>query len=180
MIRPVILSRPEKLAFLLTIFCAGGSVTTSSPGCNVAGDCGTPFGCRCPGGSGLEAGGPTATPWLGSGGATAVPGGTFCGITDVPGGGARGCDCTDPGGGTPGPGRGRLGVGSTRPCGNSGTSSSSSGIWYPRGMLPGGRGNGSEKILPICACAGGATEIAAAANNVARPVRAMVRSISRL
>ena len=38
MMRPVILSSPEKLAFLLTIFCAGGSVTTSSPGCSVAGD----------------------------------------------------------------------------------------------------------------------------------------------
>src|SRR5437764_1363348 len=37
MMRPVILSRPEKLAFLLTIFWAGGSVTTSSPGCRVAG-----------------------------------------------------------------------------------------------------------------------------------------------
>src|SRR6202158_1877189 len=29
MMRPVILSRPEKLAFLLTIFCAGGSLSTA-------------------------------------------------------------------------------------------------------------------------------------------------------
>src|SRR5215212_11840037 len=121
MMRPVILSRPEKLAFLLTIFCAGGSVTTSSPGCNVAGDCGTPFGWRCPGvdpGSGLEAGGPTATPWLGCGGATPIPGWAFCGTTVVPGGGARGCDCTGPEGGRPCPGSARFGVGNTRPCGN--------------------------------------------------------------
>src|SRR5258708_14796032 len=119
MMRPVILSRPEKLAFLLTIFCAGGSETTSSPGCNVAGDCGTPLGWRCPGcnpGNGLAAGGATATPWLGCGGATAMPGGTFCGMIVVPGGGARGCDCTAPGAGTPRPGRGRLGVGNRRPC----------------------------------------------------------------
>src|SRR3981189_2324748 len=31
--RPVILSRPEKTALGLTIFCAGGAVTISSPGC---------------------------------------------------------------------------------------------------------------------------------------------------
>jgi hypothetical protein len=47
-------------------------------------------------------------------------------------------------------------------------------------MLPGGRGSGSEKILPICARAGGASEIAVAASKAARPVRAMVRNISRL
>ena len=65
MMRPVILSRPEKLAFLLMIFCAGGSVTTSSPGCSVGGDCGTPLGWRCPGGTRrIGAGGATATPWL--------------------------------------------------------------------------------------------------------------------
>src|SRR3978361_240873 len=111
----------------------------------------------------------------------------------VPGGGARGCDCTAPGAGTPCPGSGRLGVGSRRPCGSSGTSSSSSGGggWVPGGTLPGGggggggediagRGAGSEKILPICACAGGASEIAVAANRAAKPVRAMVRNISRL
>src|SRR5205823_2050796 len=104
MMRPVILSSPEKLAFLLTIFCAGGSVTTSSPGCNVAGDCGTPLGWRSPGGE-------TATPWLGCGGATATPGLVFWGMTVVPGGGANGCDCTAPGAGTPCPGNGRFGVG---------------------------------------------------------------------
>src|ERR1700752_401316 len=92
MMRPVILSSPEKLAFLLTIFCAGGSVTTSSPGCRVAGDCGTPLG-RCPGGAPAT---PCPGPAPGCGGATAMPGGTFCGITVVPGGGASGCDCTEP------------------------------------------------------------------------------------
>src|SRR6202046_4531598 len=102
MMRPVILSNPEKLAFLLVIFCAGGSVTTSSPGCKVGGACGTPLR---PGG-GLAPGGATATPCPagpcpGCGGVTATPGGAFCGMTVVPGGGANGCDCTAPGGGTP-------------------------------------------------------------------------------
>src|ERR1700716_4144573 len=70
----------------------------------------------------------------------------------VPGGGANGCDCTDPGGGTPCPGSGRLGAGRMRPCGSSGTSSSSSCCWiWPRGTLPGGRGAGSENRLPSCA-----------------------------
>src|ERR1700694_2793092 len=101
MMRPVILSSPEKLAFLLTIFCAGGSETTSSPGCKEAGAPGTPFGWGCPGGN------------LGRGA--------------VRGGADSGCDCTLPGAGTPCPGSGRLGVGNRRPCGNSGTSSSSSG-----------------------------------------------------
>ena len=71
------------------------------------------------------------------------------------------------------------------PRGSSGTSSSSSGSccrlrWLPRGMAPGGRSGGSEKILPICACAGGASEIVVAAIRAAKPVRAMVRNISRL
>src|SRR5882757_6199907 len=103
MIRPVILSRPEKLAFLLMIFCAGGSVTISSPGCSVGGACGTPLGWRCPGGnpgSGLPPDGAVATPcpppWPGPcpgcGGTTATPGGAFCGTTVVPGGAANGCD----------------------------------------------------------------------------------------
>src|ERR1700692_185604 len=104
-------------------------------------------------------------------------------MTVVPGGGASGCDCTDPGGGTFCPGSGRFGAGSTLPCGNSGTSSSSSEgtcCWLPHGIFPGGRGDGSEKILPICARAGGASEIVVAARRAAKPVRAMVRSISRL
>ena len=126
-----------------------------------------------------------ATPgWPGCGGATAMPGWVFCGMTVVPGGGASGCDCTDPGGGTPCPGGGRLGVGSRRPRGSSGTSSSSSGVLLLPGCRaesrPGGRGAGSEKILPICACAGGASEIVVAATRAAKPVRAMVRNISRL
>src|SRR6185369_13069185 len=48
------------------------------------------------------------------------------------------------------------------------------------GMAPGGRSGGSEKILPICACAGGTSDVMVAAIRAARPVRAMVRSISRL
>src|SRR5258706_4803065 len=102
MMRPVTLSSPEKLAFLLTIFCAGGSETTSSPGCKVAGDCGTPLGWRCPGGnpgSALAPGGAPATPWPGCGCATAIACCAFCCMTVVPGGGAIVCDCTRPGSG---------------------------------------------------------------------------------
>src|SRR5215203_6661677 len=47
-------------------------------------------------------------------------------------------------------------------------------------MAPGGRSGGSEKILPTCACAGGTSDVMVAAIRAARPVRAMVRSISRL
>src|ERR1700709_784851 len=101
MMRPVILSRPEKLAFLLTILVAGGSVTTSSPGCKVAATPGTLLGWRGPG-SGLAGGGAPATPPCGGwGGATVTAPGAFCGMMVVPGGGASGCDCTEPGGGTP-------------------------------------------------------------------------------
>src|SRR4051794_41952916 len=47
-------------------------------------------------------------------------------------------------------------------------------------MLPGGRsGGGSEKIVPICACAGVAAVSAVAARSAARPVRVNVRNISR-
>src|SRR5689334_10558613 len=190
MMRPVILSRPEKVAFLLVTFVDGGSLTTSSPGWMLAGVCGTPLGWRCPGGkpgNGLAPGGVLATPGCGAapgcGGCTAMPGCCPCGTTVVPGGGARGCDCTAPGGGTPCPGAcGRLG--NRRPRGNSGTCSSSSGTCCccccPRGIEPGGRSGGSEKMLPICACAGGATAIVDAAIRAAKPERAKVRNISRL
>src|SRR6187402_2738244 len=112
MMRPVILSRPEKVAFLLVTLVDGGSLTTSSPGCRLAGVCGTPLGWRCPGGN---PGGALATPGAvgappGCGGETATPGCCPCGMTVVPGGGASGCDCTGPGGATPCPGAaGRLG-----------------------------------------------------------------------
>src|SRR5262249_47032554 len=47
MMRPVILSRPENMADLLAIFCAGGSGRTSSPGCGeVSAGCGGPGGWR--------------------------------------------------------------------------------------------------------------------------------------
>jgi hypothetical protein len=47
--------------------------------------------------------------------------------------------------------------------------------------LPGGRGTGSEKIVPICARAGSATGIAApkAAKTAATEAKARVRCISR-
>src|SRR5260370_42240309 len=98
MMRPVILSRPEKLAFLLVIFVAGGSETTSSPGCRLAEAGGTPpLGWRWPGGNpgrGLDAGGALATPGAagppGCGGVTAIPGWGFRGTPVVPGGGAKG------------------------------------------------------------------------------------------
>src|SRR5260370_28642951 len=45
-------------------------------------------------------------------------------------------------------------------------------------MLPGGRGAGSEKILPICARAGGASETVVAITRATGPLRAMARNIS--
>src|SRR4051812_17034133 len=73
MMRPVILSRPENSADALTIFCDGGSFTTSSAGGGPASAGGRG---RCCGAWGLR----------GS-------------IAAVPGGGGRGRDCTPPGGG---------------------------------------------------------------------------------
>src|SRR4030081_2366505 len=65
--RPVILSRPEKTAVGLMIFCAGGAVTISSPGCGaVLAGCGVPRG-RC-------------------------AGGIAAGSAEVPGGGGKDCD----------------------------------------------------------------------------------------
>src|SRR5438270_3102612 len=158
MMRPVILSSPENVAFLLTILLDGGSVTTSSPGCKVAAAPGTLLGWRWPGGNPGNGLGEGAAPCPGCGGAIAT--GAFCGTTVVPGGGASGCDCTAPGGGAPCPGGSRFGAGSTRPCGSSGTSSSSSCCGccctcWPR-RLAGGRGAGSEKRGPSCARADGA------------------------
>src|SRR5204863_8856564 len=85
MMRPVILSRPEKLAFLLVILVAGGSDTTSSPGCRVAGDCGTPLagGWRWPGGALAT---PACSGGPGCGGGTATAGRVAWGAPDVPGG----------------------------------------------------------------------------------------------
>src|SRR5882757_6769231 len=79
MMRPVILSRPENNAPLLAIFCDGGSVITSSPGCGEV-SCGPPRGWRWPGGRPGSGCGP--------------PGGT---AAVLPGGGGNGCDCTPPG-----------------------------------------------------------------------------------
>src|SRR3981189_1836330 len=54
--RPVILSRPENTAGALMIFCGGGAVTSSSPGCGaVLAGCGVPRG-RWPGAGGIAAG----------------------------------------------------------------------------------------------------------------------------
>ena len=79
--------------------------------------------------AGLPGGGALATPgWPGCGGCTAMPGWVPCGTTVVPGGGANGCDCTASGRRHALPRRRRFGVGNSRPRGNSGTSSSSSGI----------------------------------------------------
>src|SRR3954467_9257032 len=100
MMRPVILSRPENSADALTIFCDGGSLTTSSPGCVVESP---------PGGRGRCCGGAWGMRGLGS-------------IAAVPGGG-KGRDCTGPGkgdcccGGAPG---GRP-PGGGPPCGTPGT-----------------------------------------------------------
>src|SRR6202035_2741841 len=80
MMRPVILSRPENSAEVLTTFCVGGSATTSSPGCGEV-SAGCPRGWRWIGG------GPGGSGWLG---------GTVGSITATPGGGGKGCDWTPP------------------------------------------------------------------------------------
>src|SRR5437764_817719 len=49
MMRPVILSSPEKIAVGLIIFCDGNSVITSSPGCGAV-FCGGPCTAPTPGG----------------------------------------------------------------------------------------------------------------------------------
>src|SRR5436305_14549437 len=73
--RPVILSRPEKTAVGLTIFCAGGAVVTASPGGGaVLAGCGVPRG-RWPG----------AVAGAGAAGLAAGSAGT-------PGGGGKACD----------------------------------------------------------------------------------------
>src|SRR3954451_12093477 len=64
--RPVILSRPENTAVGLMIFCAGGAVTISSPGCGAV-----------LAGSGVPRG-----RWAGAGGRAAAS-------ADVPGGGGK-------------------------------------------------------------------------------------------
>src|SRR5277367_261053 len=45
-------------------------------------------------------------------------------------------------------------------------------------MLPGGRGAGSEKMLPICARAGGASGTVVAKTSATKPVKAMFRNMS--
>ena len=93
------LVEPGKGRLLVDDLLAGGSETTSSPGCSVAGVCGTLLGlalsrrliCR-----GLQRRGRDAL--VGLRGRHRDAGWRFCGITVVPGGGASGCDCTAPGG----------------------------------------------------------------------------------
>src|SRR4051794_27951129 len=68
-LRPVILSRPENTAVGLMIFCAGGAVTISSPGCGAV----------------LAGSGGPRGRWPGAGGSAA-------GSADVPGGGGQDFD----------------------------------------------------------------------------------------
>ena len=182
--RPVILSSPEKLAFLLTIFCAGGSETTSSPGCSVAGVCGTPappLGWRCPG-SGAAPGGASTRTRL-----RRRDGNARLGILRNDGGAGRRRQRL-----RLHRSRRRHALPRRRTIGRRQQAAPRQFrhllvvvvdrrlLLLPRGIAPGGRGAGSEKILPICARAGGASEIVEAATRAAIPVRAMVRNISRL
>ena len=143
--RPVILSRPEKLAFLLVILVAGGSVTTSSPGCRLR---------RRSAARPWAGAVPAAIParrCVGDARAAAPPG---CGGVDgdarlrvlaerrwYPAAAPAAATAPRPGGGAPCPGGGRFGVGNSRPRGSSGTSSSSSGACccccLPRGIAAG-------------------------------------------
>src|SRR3981189_764465 len=129
--RPVILSRPENTAGALMIFCGGGAVTSSSPGCGaVLAGCGVPRG-RWPGAGGIAAGS-AGTP---------RGGGQDCGGVGTPpraagpGGGGKDCDGIAPTLGAAGA-RG----GSTTRCWSTG----GGGIWERPGTLLGGRG-GAER-----------------------------------
>ena len=143
--RPVILSRPEKLAFLLVTLVRrrlGHHLVArlqASPA----------IAARPWAGAGPAAPGAGARRRVGdarTGPAAAAqprcPAAVSWGTTVVPGGGASGCDCTVPGGGTPCPGGGRFGVGNRRPRGSSGTSSSSSGMLL---LLLIAAGNGARR-----------------------------------
>ena len=182
--RPVILSRPEKLAFLLTIFCAGGSVTTSSPGCRVAGVCGTPLGWRCPGGnpgSGLAPGGATATPCRAAAAPPRRPAARSAERRWCRAAAPAAATAPSPAAARPAPAADDWASAAAGPRGSSGTSSSSSGggCGCRAECCRAAAARGSEKILPICARAGGASEIVVAATRAAKPVRTMVRNISR-
>src|SRR5262245_8320526 len=92
MMRPVILSRPEKTAVGLTMRCGDGATTTSSVGWGaVLAGWGALRGEPGPGGkAGAGWPGATAAPCWG-----AWPGGG-AGATTPPGGGGNGCDWTPP------------------------------------------------------------------------------------
>ena len=176
MMRPVILSRPEKLAFLLTIFAAGGSLH----------DLVARLQARRRLRHALRLALSRRQPRQRIGRAAAAARATAGRHVLRDHGRARRrrqrLRLHGPGMLDALPRQRPVGGGSTRPCGSAGTSSSSSWAagWLPRGMLPGGRGTGSEKIVPIPARArGGASEIAMAAIRAAKPVRTMVRNISR-
>ena len=190
MMRPVILSRPEKLAFLLVILVAGGSVTTSSPGCSV--------GRRLRHALGLALARRQSRQRIAPGGALATPGCPGCGGCDRD---ARlGALGNDGGAGRrrqrlrlerfraaarPAPAADGSGVGNSRPRGSSGTSSSSSGMaaaaadcreeWRPAGAAA-----DRKDIADLRAAPAAQATIVVAAIRAAKPVRAMVRNISRL
>ena len=160
MMRPVILSRPENVAFLLVTLVDGGSLPPHRP----------------------AAGSPASAarrPWAGAGPA-AIPAADWhpAARWRHPVGAARlrrlqrqsraagpaerrwypavaPAAATAPDRAAARPARVAAGrLGNKRPRGNSGTCSSSSagcGCCWPRGIEPGGRNGGSEKILPICA-----------------------------
>ena len=180
--RPVILSSPENTAFLLTIFCAGGSVTTSSPGCSVAGAGGARFRLALAGrqarqriGAGRRGGDARRRRGHHRGGRGAAR----RGLRNDGGAGRR---------------RQRLRLHWTghralprqRPVRRR---QQPALLRQVRHLLlvvevrraahcPGGRGGGSEKMVPICACAGVATAINGAAISAARPAMPRVRNIS--
>ena len=187
MMRPVILSSPEKLAFLLVILVRRRLGDHLVARLQARGRLRHALGLALS----RRQSRPSAARWRrldlrarpAAAAATAMPGWVFCGTTVVPGGGASGCDCTAPGR------RARPAPAADGSASAAGGRAAAPALprhrravccgWLPRGIAPGGRSGGSEKILPICARAGGASEIVEAATRAAKPVRAMVRNISR-
>ena len=167
------------------IFCAGGSVTTSSPGCSAS-----PVSAARPSaGADLfpAAGWRRAARRRRLGRAAAAPPRFRAGRFAA----RRWCPAAAPKAATaPNPAAGRPAPAAADDCG-----SAAAGLAGVPAPLPRRRATAAaadcradycradadwdpEKILvPICACAGGASVIVEAASRAAKPVRAMVRSI---
>src|SRR5580704_14187090 len=156
MVRPVILSRPAKIARPFSIFCVGVSVTTVSSGC---GD--VSAGC---GGGGLA-----------GAGVLRAAGGGAC---DAPGGGGNGCAWMPVDGRVTGFCGAGYCCGGEYCCPGYCTGGGCGGN-APLGTSAGGRGGESLKMVPNWASAGVTAKAAATTTNIAaiRPMNFVQASV---